>query len=92
MVYRKQRVIKFSLDNSRPNLVFQEADGFWHVQEPSDRPEGWSRVYLKANVVATMLLPPPVLDYAASRALPRATTWIVPYFASSSKKVVEDHY
>ena len=93
-VYRKQRTVRFSLDNSRPNLVFNEAEGFWHVQEPSDRPEGWSRVYLKANIVATMLLPPPVLDYAASRALPRATKWIVPYFTSSSKTVnfVEDHY
>ena len=60
--------------------MFEEAEGFWHVQVPTDRPQGYCRVYLMANVVATAMMPSLILDYAASRALPRATKWLQPYF------------
>lgn len=75
-VMREQRVVKFNLDSSRPNLVMRKAEGFWHVQVPPDRPEGYSRVYLSSNIVASRLVPVVVVDYAAARALPRATTWL----------------
>jgi ribosome-associated toxin RatA of RatAB toxin-antitoxin module len=79
-VLKEQKIIRFNIDQSRPNLVFREADGFWHVQEPSDRPKGYCRVYLSANILAHPMVPPLLLDYAATRALPRATKWLKPYF------------
>jgi hypothetical protein len=79
-VYREKRVIKFSLDPSRPNLVLRQADGFWYVEKLVDRP-GYSRVWLSASVIASRLIPTVIVDYAAMRALPRASSWLQPYFA-----------
>ena len=77
---KEQRLIKFSLDSTQLNFVFKEAEGFWHVQIPTDRPEGYCRVYLSIQIVAHKMVPPIILDYAASRALSRATTWLKPFF------------
>ena len=44
-IFKQQRLIKFTLDPTRVNLVFKEATGFWHVDIPRDRPEGYCRVY-----------------------------------------------
>lgn len=79
-VLKDQRIITFSLDETRPNIVLREATGLWFVHAPPDRPEGWARVYFKAKVRASRLVPGPVVDYAASKALARATNWMVPYF------------
>lgn len=87
-LWRDQRTIMFRLDKSRPNLVFEEAEGYWHVQVPADRPKGYSRVYLTANIVATKMIPPLILDYAAARALPRATKWLLPYFSGRSASTI----
>lgn len=81
-VYRDQRIVTFNLDRNRQNFVFREAEGFWHVQEPKDRPEGWSRVYLSASIVANSFVPSIIMDYAASKALPRASAWIKPHFSA----------
>jgi hypothetical protein len=78
-VLQNQRILKFMLDKSQANPLVKEAQGFWHVQVPTDRPSGYSRVYLSAQVVADMV-PPMILDYAVSRALSRATNWLKPYF------------
>lgn len=80
-VFKEQRIVKFRLDDDRPNFVFEEAIGFWHVQAPKDRPEGWSRVYLSACILTNVMIPPLIMDYAASRALTRASKWIKPHFA-----------
>ena len=72
--------LQFRLNPNRPNPVFNEAQGFWHVEAPEERPEGYSRVYLSASIVASRLLPPFMLNYASSKALPRATTWLQPFF------------
>lgn len=74
-LFREQRVIKFSLDNSRQNLVMRQAEGFWHVQVAHDHP-GHSRVYLSTNIIVANVIPSIIVDYAAARALPRATTWL----------------
>jgi hypothetical protein len=79
-VLQNQRILKFMLDKSQANHVVKEAEGFWHVQVPTDRPSGYSRVYLSAQVLADMMVPPMILDYAVSRALSRATKWLKPYF------------
>ena len=75
-IFESKRIIHFKLDGSRPNLVMRSADGFWFVEEPIDRPEGVSRVWLTANIVVSRLVPTLVVDYAAGRALPRATAWL----------------
>lgn len=75
-----RQTIRFSLDPYRPNLVLRKADGFWHVEEVAHRP-GYSRVYLSANVVASRFVPTIIVDYAAARALPRATSWLQSYFS-----------
>lgn len=83
-VVRDERLITFTLDPDRVNLVFREAEGFWHVQIPADRPEGYCRVYLSADIVTHILVPPLLMDYAASRALSKATKWLKPYFAGKT--------
>ena len=77
----EDQIIKFTLDRNRPNLVMREADGFWLVQAPADRPPGYSRVWLSANIVVSRVVPTMLVDYAAARALPRATTWLQSFFA-----------
>lgn len=79
-VNKKERTIKFALNPNRVNPVFSRAAGFWHVEAPTDRPNGYSRVYLSASISVSRFVPPFLLDYAASKALPRASTWIRPYF------------
>jgi hypothetical protein len=72
------------LDENRGNPVLRVAEGFWYVQPiPSGtgKPEdNMSRIWFSANVVASRLLPTPVVDYAAERALRRATTWLHTHF------------
>jgi ribosome-associated toxin RatA of RatAB toxin-antitoxin module len=80
-----QRLIKFTLDPTRLNLVFREAEGFWHVQIPTDRPEGYCRVYLSAQILTHKNVPKIIIDYAATTALSRATTWLKPFFIEKSE-------
>jgi len=79
-IVKDQRLVNFSLDSKRINFVFKEAQGFWHVEIPRDRPEGYSRVYLTIEIVVNKIVPPIILDYAATRALSKATTWLKPFF------------
>jgi len=79
-VLQNQRILKFMLDKNQVNHVVKEAKGFWNVQTPTDRPSGYSRVYLSAQVITDNMVPPMILDYAVSRALSRATKWLKPYF------------
>jgi len=76
-----QRLLKFSLSENQINLMVKEAQGFWHVQVPTDRPAGYCRVYLSAQVLTDTMVLPLLLDYAISRALSRATKWLRPFFA-----------
>lgn len=86
----EQNLIRFSLDEERSsrgsNLVIKKADGFWHVHPCEDRP-GYSRVWLNAAVIISPLVPTTFVDYAACRALPRATKWIQPHFHNLMKAV-----
>mmetsp|Transcript_3296 Transcript_3296/g.5135 ORF Transcript_3296/g.5135 Transcript_3296/m.5135 type:complete len:265 (+) Transcript_3296:198-992(+) len=79
-VYPEQQLIRFKLDSERPNLVLRQATGFWLVEPHPDRDTS-SRVWLSARIVASRVVPTLVVDYAACRALPRATSWIQPHFA-----------
>ena len=73
------RLVKFSLDADKPNLVLKKAGGFWYMEDVADRP-GYTRVYLSASVDCSIFVPTFIVDYAAARALPRATSWLKPHF------------
>lgn len=85
-ILREHRIVKFRLDNNKPNLVLRKAEGFWFVQSiesgSPENPYTKSRVYLSADIVASRLVPTMIVDYAAARALPRATTWLQQFFNS----------
>lgn len=88
-LYPEDQLIRFTLDRSRPNLVMKEADGFWFIQAPADRPAGYSRVWLSANIVVSRVVPTLLVDYAASRALPRATTWLQTFFKTAQLPLID---
>ncbi|KAJ1466447.1 hypothetical protein T484DRAFT_1861634 [Baffinella frigidus] len=74
---RDTKPLECSLDRSRqfPPPPFEEAQRFWFV-EPSPERAGYSRIWLSSKVTCSPLLPAMIVDYAAARALPRATTWL----------------
>lgn len=78
-----KRFIKFSLDQDKPNFVLKKAHGFWYVEDLPDRP-GYTRVYLSASATCSAFVPTLIVDYAASRALSKATTWLRPFFEGTS--------
>lgn len=80
VIDRESRVVRFALDAAKPNLVLRTADGFWYVESLPNQPQR-TRVWLSANILASSLIPSVIVDYAAYKALPRATTWLQPYFA-----------
>lgn len=82
-IAKEQRTIFFNLDQSRLNIVLKQATGFWYVQNPEELDDSSCRVWFKATVVASRMVPATVVDYAASRALIRATNWMKPYFTRS---------
>ncbi|CAM9481300.1 unnamed protein product, partial [Chrysoparadoxa australica] len=61
----EQNVVKFSLDSNEGGRAEQ-------------RGKGYTRVWMKAEVETSPLVPPFIVDYAARRALPRASSWLRP--------------
>ena len=74
----ERRLVNFRLDPQRANPVMRVADGFWHTQSLDS---GRTRVWLSASIRASRLVPNLVVDYAAYKAPPRATSWLLPYFS-----------
>lgn len=69
----------FTLDPACTNLVLKNAKGVWHTQtNPDGRGEEYTRVWLLCELRVSPLLPQWITDYAAKRAMPRATTWVKP--------------
>lgn len=85
----ERNMFEFRLDPTRPTMALQEARGFWYVEKAEGRPEGWSRVWLKAMVKCDPLLPNFIVDYAASQALPRASGWLQPVMKEVAQAVKE---
>jgi hypothetical protein len=77
---KNRNMLEFRLDKSggMQGAVFDEARGYWYLEACPEREEGWTRVWLNARVQCSPLLPSAVIDYAASKALPRASTWLAP--------------
>lgn len=69
----------FTLDRANKGAVLQDAKGIWYTQRnPDGRGENITRVWLLCSLKVSKLLPTFIVDYAANRAMPRATTWLKP--------------
>jgi len=76
----------FTLDPACTNFVLQFAKGVWHTQEdPYGDQSGYTRVWLLCELRVSKLLPTWITDYAAKRAMPRATTWLKPQVEAAAK-------
>ena len=75
----------FTLDPACTNVVLQMAKGTWHTQaNPDGKGQEYTRVWLLCELRVSPLLPQFITDYAASRAMPRATTWIKPHVEAAA--------
>ena len=76
----------FTLDPSCTNVVLKNAKGVWHTESnPDGRGEDYTRVWLLCELSVSNLLPQWITDYAAKRAMPRATTWIKPHVEAAAE-------
>jgi len=66
----------FTLDRATKNAVLQDAKGIWHTQANPEGKEGITRVWLLCELSVSAYFPTFIVDYAAQRAMPRATTWL----------------
>mmetsp|Transcript_10474 Transcript_10474/g.14848 ORF Transcript_10474/g.14848 Transcript_10474/m.14848 type:complete len:481 (-) Transcript_10474:275-1717(-) len=73
----------FELDKESSNMVLQKAKGVWHTQAEV-RP-GYTRVWLLCELRVSRALPSFIVDYAAQRAMPRATTWLKPQVEAAAE-------
>jgi len=67
-------LLRFNLDESVSQPILRDVTGFWYV-EPLPGQRG-SRVWLRVGVGASPLVPMWIVNYAAERALRRATSWL----------------
>lgn len=72
-----RQMLKFSLDAASTNYILKEAEGLWFIDTAADglKP-GHVRVWFQASVRVSRLVPASIVDYAANRALRRATSWL----------------
>jgi hypothetical protein len=80
---KARNMLEFRLDKttgmqSVQGAVFDEARGYWFLEASPEREAGWTRVWLNARVQCSPFLPSGIIDYAATKALPRATSWLAP--------------
>lgn len=80
--------LSFFLDSKSRNLVMKEAAGFWHIEtDAQGLKPGHVRVWLCASIRISRVVPRWVVDYAARRALPRATTWLRPAAEAKTREL-----
>jgi len=80
----------FTLDPASRNMVLKYAKGIWYTQSDPDGKEGYTRVWLLCELRVSKLLPQWIVDYAASRAMPRATTWLKPQTEAAAMLWLKD--
>lgn len=80
----------FTLDPASRNMVLKYAKGIWHTQSNPDGKEGYTRVWLLCELRVSRLLPQWIVDYAAARAMPRATTWLKPQVEAAATLWLKD--
>ena len=90
---REANMLEFKMDPERPAPFLTDAQGFWFLEDVTS--EGASeptpnavaartRIWLVADIACSSLLPTAIVDYAAARALPRATSWLKPCMENMS--------
>ncbi|CAN0022667.1 unnamed protein product [Phaeothamnion confervicola] len=85
-------VIEFVLDpdcTGAGKSVLREAMGFWFVEPTPGRP-GYSRIWMSARVHVSSFVPGFIVDYAAARALPRASVWLKPTCEAAQRRKERD--
>lgn len=76
----------FTLDPACTNVVLKNAKGVWHTQSnPDGRGDVYTRVWLLCELSVSPILPQWITDYAARRAMPRATTWVKPHVEAAAE-------
>jgi hypothetical protein len=80
----------FTLDPASTNMVLKYAKGIWYTQSNPDGKEGYTRVWLLCELRVSRLLPQWIVDYAAARAMPRATTWLKPQTEAAATLWLKD--
>lgn len=80
----------FTLDPASRNMVLKYAKGIWHTESNPDGKEGYTRVWLLCELSVSRLLPQWIVDYAAARAMPRATTWLKPQVEAAATLWLKD--
>ena len=80
----------FTLDPASTNMVLKYAKGIWYTQSNPDGKEGHTRVWLLCELRVSRLLPKWIVDYAAARAMPRATTWLKPQTEAAAMLWLKD--
>merc|ERR1719183_951609 len=88
---REANMLEFKMDPERPAPFLTDASGFWFIEDVTAEAKTGggrhgecprTRIWLVADIACTSLLPTAIVDYAAARALPRATTWLKPVMES----------
>jgi len=75
----------FELDKRSQNFVLNKAKGVWYTESKADGLEpGSTRIWLLAELKVSRILPRMIVDYAARKAFPRATTWIKPHVETAA--------
>jgi len=76
----------FTLDPACTNAVLKNAKGVWHTQSnPDGKGDDYTRVWLLCELKVSSLLPQWITNYAAKRAMPRATSWIKPHVEAAAE-------
>jgi hypothetical protein len=79
-------IVRFDLDQGSSRFL-REASGFWQVEQLPGKHKDRCRVWLRARVRAASMVPAWIVDYAAERALRRATSWLGTYTESVWKEL-----
>ena len=80
----------FTLDPASTNMVLKYAKGIWHTESNPEGKEGYTRVWLLCELRVSKILPKWIVDYAAKRAMPRATTWLKPQVEAAATLWLKD--
>ena len=80
----KGHYMVFTLDPACTNVVLKSAKGVWHTQ-PLGSDGRRTRVWLLCEVKVSRALPNFITDYAARRAMPRATQWLKPVVEAATQ-------
>jgi len=80
----------FTLDPASTNMVLKYAKGIWYTESNPDGKEGYTRVWLLCELKVSRILPQWIVDYAAARAMPRATSWLKPQTEAAAMLWLKD--